>query len=82
VKLHDLIFALNATTHAFHLVESATHCFATDLWALESGSKRAVSVAHIKNLLSDALQLLMEAEAEIGSLMQNGEVDRDAPPPS
>jgi len=48
VKRETLFLALNETTHAVRFTESAANRFATDVDELETGSKKAVSVAYIK----------------------------------
>ena len=70
MKSEDLYFALNATTHALRFTEAAAKQFTADPDELESGSKKAASVAFIKNHLSDARTSLAEAEGEIGRLIQ------------
>jgi hypothetical protein len=69
VKQEALYFALNETTHALRFAESAAKRFETDVDELEAGSKMAVSVAFIKNQLSDAQESLFAAEGEIGRLI-------------
>ena len=49
--------------------------FATDVDELEAGSKIAVSVAFIKNRLSDAQESLLAAEGEIGRLFHEGGIE-------
>jgi hypothetical protein len=70
VKREVLFLALNETTHALRFVESAAKRFATDVDELETGSQTAVSVAYIKNRLSDAQESLFASEGEIGRLIQ------------
>ncbi len=65
-----LFLALNETTHALRFAESAAKRFATDVDELETGSQTAVSIAYIKNRLSDAQESLLAAEREIGRLIQ------------
>lgn len=69
MKQEALYFALNETTHALRFAESAAKRFETDVDELEAGSKMAVSVAFIKNQLSDAQASLFAAEGEIGRLI-------------
>jgi hypothetical protein len=69
VKQEALYFALNETTHALRFAESAAKRFETDVDELEAGSKMAVSVAFIKNQLSDAQESLFAAEGKIGRLI-------------
>jgi hypothetical protein len=69
VKQEALYFALNETTHALRFAESAAKRFETDVDELETGSTMAVSVAFIKNQLSDAQASLFAAEGEIGRLI-------------
>ena len=70
-----LSFALNETTHALRFAESAAKRFATDVDELETGSKTAVSVAYIKNRLSDAQESLFAAEGEIGRLIHEAHIE-------
>ena len=65
MKREDLYHALNATTHALRFAQSAAKHFETDVDRLEIGSRVAVSVAFIKNRLSDAQESLSAAETEI-----------------
>jgi hypothetical protein len=65
-----LFFALNETSHALRFAQSAARRFATDVEALEAGSATALSVAFIKNRLSDARDSLVAAEREIGILIR------------
>ena len=70
MKREVLFIALNETTHALRFAESAARHFTTDPDELETGSVTAVSVAYVKNRLSDAQQSLTAAEGEIGKLIQ------------
>jgi hypothetical protein len=70
LKREVLFFALNEISHSLGFAQSAARRFATDLDALETGSTTAVSIAFIKNRLSDAKESLVAAEGEIGSLIR------------
>jgi hypothetical protein len=72
LKRDDLYIALNATTHALGFTQSAAKPFATDVDELEIGSRVAVSIAFIKNRLSDAEESLSAAETEITRLLNEG----------
>jgi len=72
LKRDDLYIALNATTHALRFAQSAAKPFATDVDELEIGSRVAVSIAFIKNRLSDAQESLSAAETEITRLLNEG----------
>jgi hypothetical protein len=74
VKREVLFHAWNETTHALLFVKSAAKRFAIDDVELESGSKTAVSIAYIKNRLSDAEASLSAAEGEIGRLIQSADI--------
>ena len=74
MKRDALYFALNETNHALRFAESAAGRCAADVDELEAGSKTAMSVAFIKNRLSDAQESLLAAEGEIGRLIHEGEV--------
>jgi hypothetical protein len=65
-----LFFALIETSHALRFAQCAARRFATDLEALEAGSATALSVAFVKNRLSDARDSLVAAEKEIGVLIR------------
>ena len=71
----ELFFALNETTHALRFAESAASRFAINVDELVAGSKTAVSVAYIKNRLSDAQDSLAAAEGEIGRLIHETSVE-------
>jgi hypothetical protein len=71
----DLYIALNASTHALRFAQSAAKPFATDADRLEAGSRVAVSVAFIKNRLSDAQESLSSAEGEIARLLHEGLIE-------
>ena len=73
MKREVLFFALHETTHALRFAESAAKRFAADIDELETGSEPAVSVAYIKNNLSDAQRSLSAAEGEIGRLIQKAD---------
>jgi hypothetical protein len=75
VKRNDLYLALNATTHALRFAQSAAKPFATDVDELEAGSRVAVSVAFIKNQLSDAQESLLAAEGEIARLLHESLIE-------
>lgn len=75
VKREVLFLALNETTHALRFAESAAKRFATDVDDLETGSSTAVSVAYIKNRLSDARDSLLAAEGEIGRLIRQSDIE-------
>ena len=75
MKRDDLYIALNATTHALRFAQSAVKPFATDVDELEIGSRIAVSVAFIKNRLSDAQESLSAAETEIARLLHEGLIE-------
>jgi hypothetical protein len=75
VKREILFLALNETTHALRYSEAAAKHFATDVEELETGSTTAVSVAYIKNRLSDAQESLFAAEGEIGRLIQDARIE-------
>jgi Flp pilus assembly protein CpaB len=75
LKTEDLYIALNAITLALRLAASAAKPFTADIDELETGSKRAASVAYIKNHLSDAQKSLADAEGEIGRLIQQVRLD-------
>ena len=70
MKNEDLVFAMNAITHALRFTASAAGYFTAKTDELEAGSQAAASVAYIKNHLSDAERSLAEAEGEIGRLIQ------------
>ena len=75
MKRDDLYLALNSTTHALRFAQSAAKPFATDVDELESGSRVAVSVAFIKNQLSDAQVSRLAAEGEIARLLHEGLIE-------
>ena len=75
MKRDDLYLALNATTHALRFAQSAAKPFAADVDRLEIGARVAVSVAFIKNRLSDAQESLSAAETEIARLLQEGHIE-------
>jgi hypothetical protein len=75
LKRDDLYIALNATMHALRFAQSAVKPFATDVDELEIGSRVAVSVAFIKNRLSDAQESLSAAETEIARLIHEGLIE-------
>lgn len=70
MKKEALDFALNATSHASRFVEMAAELFLADADELEAGSPAAISVAYLKNRLSDAHESLTAAEGEIRKLIQ------------
>ncbi len=74
MKREVLFHAWNETTHALLFAQAAAKRFAIDDVDLESGSKTAVSIAHIKNRLSDAQDSLLAAEQEIGRLIQSADI--------
>jgi len=51
----------------------AAERFSADTDELEAGSLTAISVAYVKNRLSDAQESLTAAEGEIGTLIQQSE---------
>lgn len=73
MKKEALDFALNATSHASRFVAMAAERFSADTDELEAGSLTAISVAYVKNRLSDAQESLTAAEGEIGTLIQQSE---------
>lgn len=73
MKKEDLDFALNATSHASRFVAMAAERFSADTDELEARSPTAISVAYVKNRLSDAHESLTAAEGEIGKLIQQSE---------
>ena len=75
MKRDDLYLALNAITHALRFAQSAAKPFAMDVDKLEAGSRIAVSVAFIKNRLSDAQESLSAAEGEVARLLHEGLVE-------
>jgi len=77
VPFTEILFALNAATHALRLAGSAAGYLIPDLVELEKGSATAGSIAFIKNLLFDAQSSLAEAEGELGRLLQ-GQAYADA----
>jgi len=70
LKKEALDFALNATSHASRFVAMAAERFSADPEGLEAGSATAISVAYVKNRLSDAQESLTAAEGEIRKLIQ------------
>jgi len=75
MKREVLFIALNETTHALRFAESAAKHFTSDTDELEIGLTAAVSVAYVKNRLSDARESLTAAEGEIGKLIQQSRTD-------
>lgn len=73
MKKEALEFSLNATSHASRFVAMAAERFSADTDELEAGSLTAISVAYVKNRLSDAQESLTAAEGEIGTLIQQSE---------
>jgi hypothetical protein len=74
VKREVLFHAWNETTRALLFAQSAASRFATEDVELESGSETAVSIAYIKNRLSDAQDSLSAAEQEIGRLIKSADI--------